>query len=76
MATATLSSKSQIVLPAEIRKRMGINPGDTLILEVVNDHIVMRKAPVSFVDSLDHLGSELWSSYADELLREREQWDR
>ncbi|MCB1871759.1 MAG: AbrB/MazE/SpoVT family DNA-binding domain-containing protein, partial [Gammaproteobacteria bacterium] len=28
MATATLSSKSQLVLPAEIRKKLGIQPGD------------------------------------------------
>ena len=30
MSTATLSSKSQVVLPAEVRRRLGLRPGDRL----------------------------------------------
>ena len=45
MATATLSSKSQLVLPAEIRRKLGIHPGDRLVVELEGDHAVIRKAP-------------------------------
>jgi len=34
MVTATISSKGQIVIPVEIRKKMGLNPGDKVVIEV------------------------------------------
>ena len=52
MPTATLSSKSQLVLPAEIRRKLGIHPGDRLVVELEGDHAVIRKAPCSDVDAL------------------------
>ncbi len=76
MSTATLSSKSQIVLPAEVRRRLGLHPGDRLVIEVEDDHVVIRKAPVSDVDALAELRSELWRGYAQELEEARNEWDR
>lgn len=75
MATATLSSKSQFVLPAEIRKKLGVRPGDRLIVEVEGDHAVIRKAPVSDVDALAMFRSSVWCEYADELDKTRDKWD-
>ncbi|HHI76641.1 MAG TPA: AbrB/MazE/SpoVT family DNA-binding domain-containing protein, partial [Gammaproteobacteria bacterium] len=34
MPTATLSSRSQLVLPAEIRRKLGIRPGDRVVIEL------------------------------------------
>ncbi len=76
MSTATLSSKSQVVLPAEVRRRLGLRPGDRLVIEVEGDHAVIRKAPASDVDALAELGSELWRGYAEDLERARAEWDR
>ena len=74
MATATLSSKSQIVLPADVRKQLGLRPGDRLIIEVDKDHAVIRKAPVSDVEALAAFQGELWKGYADQLERSRDEW--
>lgn len=76
MPLARLSSKSQIVLPAAIRKRLGLQAGDLLEIQQEGDHLIVRKAPRSFVDALDECGSPLWSGYEEELEAGREQWDR
>lgn len=42
--TATLGPKGQVVIPAETREKMGINPGDRLVVLYVPD-----KKSVAFV---------------------------
>ena len=31
MLTATISSKGQVVIPVELRRKLGLNPGDTVV---------------------------------------------
>jgi len=76
MALAKLSSKSQIVLPAEIRRRLKIQPGDMLEITGKNNQIIIRKAPGSFVNALESCSSEIWRGYDKELEDARAQWDR
>ena len=76
MATATLSSKSQLVLPAEIRRKLGIHPGDRLVVELEGDHAVIRKVPHSDVKALAAYRSEVWRDYADEVQEARDEWDQ
>lgn len=76
MSVATLSSKAQVVLPAEVRRRLGLRPGDRLVIEVEDDHVVIRKAPSSDVDALAALRSELWRGYAHALEQARDEWER
>jgi len=33
MMTATVSSKGQVVIPAELRRKLGIQPGDTVVFD-------------------------------------------
>jgi len=75
MPLAKLSSKAQIVIPAEIRRKMAIKPGDVLEMTTENETIVIRKAPSSFVDALEQCTSTLWQNYESELEKSREQWD-
>lgn len=44
MTTATLSSKGQITLPAEARRRLGLEAGVRLAIETRGDEIVVRRA--------------------------------
>jgi AbrB family looped-hinge helix DNA binding protein len=45
MTTATVSSKSQITLPAAACREVGIKPHDRVLVEVREGTIVIRSAP-------------------------------
>jgi AbrB family looped-hinge helix DNA binding protein len=45
MTTATVSSKSQITLPAAACRQVGIKPHDRVLVEVRDSVIVVRAAP-------------------------------
>lgn len=75
MPSARLSSKSQIVLPAEIRRRLGLRPGDMLHIEEQNGRIVLQKAEGSAVRALEHCCSPLWQQAEAELQALRNEWD-
>ena len=38
MLTATISRKGQVVIPAELRRQLGLNPGDTVVFDAGDDH--------------------------------------
>ena len=75
MTTATLSAKSQVVLPAEIRKKLDLRAGDRLIIETENDRVIIRKAPISDVAMLEKYTSSIWHGYADGLQKARDEWN-
>lgn len=58
MTTATVSSKSQITLPAAACRAAGIKPHDRVIVEVREGAIVVRPAP-DLMDLKGHLGRAL-----------------
>lgn len=41
---ATLSSKGQLVLPAEVRRQLGLNRGEALTIELRDDGVLLRPA--------------------------------
>jgi AbrB family looped-hinge helix DNA binding protein len=76
MPQAKLSSKSQIVIPVEIRRKLGINTGDTLDVSCQGNVITISKTSNSAVAVLESCASPLWRSYTLDLRREREEWDK
>ena len=58
MTTATVSSKSQITLPAAACREVGIKPHDRVLVEVREGAIVIRSAP-SLIDFKGALGKAL-----------------
>lgn len=75
MPIARLSSKSQIVIPAEIRNPLGLKPGDVLNVEEKNGVIVMRKPETSVVLALEKCQSPAWKGSEEELSTLRNEWD-
>jgi AbrB family looped-hinge helix DNA binding protein len=49
MPTITLSSKHQVTLPADLVRRLGLEAGDKLVAELVDDHIVLLPKPESWL---------------------------
>jgi AbrB family looped-hinge helix DNA binding protein len=48
MPVSTVSSKGQITLPAQVRRALGIEPNDRLMVEARGDAIVITRAPDLF----------------------------
>jgi AbrB family looped-hinge helix DNA binding protein len=44
--TTTVSTKGQVILPAEIRRRRGWDAGTRLIIEDIPDGVVLKQAPL------------------------------
>ena len=51
-AVVTLSSKNQIVIPKAARKKLAIEPGDQLILDVEKDTLILKAKPKSYTKHL------------------------
>jgi AbrB family looped-hinge helix DNA binding protein len=74
MPVVKTSSKGQIVIPKEIRDKLGIGPGKKVLLRVVGEHaeiVPLPDSPIKFMRGM--LKAEI--SLAEELLRERRKDD-
>ena len=51
MATAALTSKGQITIPVEVRKKLGLKPGDRIgFIENENGEFVLKRKTGSLMD--------------------------
>jgi AbrB family looped-hinge helix DNA binding protein len=66
----TISSRGQITLPADIRKRMGIVAGGVVILEEREDEVALRPAAVLEIETYGDVDIARWN--AEDHLEEAE----
>lgn len=79
MATSVkVSKRNQITIPAEVRKKLNIKPGDQLLVYVQDGRIVMIPEPENIVTHLRGLHSDVWEGVDAQkyINREREAWRR
>lgn len=71
-----VSSKYQIVIPLEVRKKINLKSGDRLIIKANNEKIIIYPQPKSYAKYALGLGKEIWQRIdATEYVRkERETW--
>ncbi len=48
MAVSTVSSKGQITLPADVRRKLSIMPKDRVTIDIVDEAIIIKRAPDLF----------------------------
>jgi len=76
----TVSSQGQIVIPAKIRKVLGIKPGQKINLKVVKKGIfpkaVISPQPKSWVKQVRGLGKGIWGKGEVFIEKSRSEWDR
>ena len=60
MQRVKVSSKFQIALPSSVRKRLGIQQGDELLVEVRGNHIVLMREPPDYAAALAGLHADVW----------------
>lgn len=73
-----VSSKFQVVIPREIRERMGLEKGDELTVDLEGETIVMRRKPKNFTKYTKGLHREVWADEDTEryLRGMRDEWGR
>ena len=73
-----LSSKYQVVIPKEARKKLGLRAGDQLAVEVEGGKVILRPRPKNYTNYMLGLGKEIWEGIdASEYVRkERESWKK
>jgi len=53
MATVSVSTKGQVVLPLEIRRKLGIEPGTRLEVELAGDTVLLRAVKTGKASSVE-----------------------
>lgn len=68
--------KYQIVIPQDIRQKIGLRPKDEVIVEEIGGTVIIIPKPKSFTDFIIGLGKEVWErvDVKDYLKKERESW--
>lgn len=76
MARVRVSSKFQIAVPSEVRRKLGIRAGDTLIIDVRGEHAVLMREPEDWAGRFFGLHKETWEGVdMDDYVRgERAAW--
>ena len=78
METIKVSTKYQIVIPREARRKLDIHEGDRLLVEVKDGVMMIMKRPESYTEFTRGLGSTVWEGVdIDKYIRgERESWEQ
>ena len=58
LATTKMSSKGQIVIPEDIRKRLGLKPGTQFVVVGQNDVVILKTITQPSMNEFDQLISE------------------
>lgn len=72
MTIATLSTKNQSVVPADIRKALDLKPGDAIEYHLEGNHAVIRKVERSWKEQLESGKLDKSTHYSAELLTARD----
>jgi len=64
-------AKGQIIMPKEIRDKLGIKPGKPLSVKLVGDHVEVKPLPDDPIEFLTGIFADYRASMAAELLKER-----
>lgn len=60
MLSVKVSTKHQISIPSSARRRLGIQAGDRLSVEVSDEGLLLRRRPALPSERLRGLGREVW----------------
>jgi AbrB family looped-hinge helix DNA binding protein len=77
MLSIKVSTKHQVSLPSVARKKLGIEAGDRLSVEVTEDAMILRRRPVKPSERLRGLGRSVWdgSDSVERIRRLRDEID-
>ncbi len=78
VSSAKLTEKYQITIPSEVRRRLGLESGDVVLLRLDDQTVTLESAKGGWCAALRGLGAEIWQEAggAAAIEREREGWER
>ncbi len=77
-----LTSKGQVTVPVEVRKKLGIKPGEAIVFRILDDRIELDRAPMSLEEAFGSVqplhqpedfearGREAWEEHAQRVVDE------
>jgi AbrB family looped-hinge helix DNA binding protein len=71
MAIVKTYAKGQVIIPKDMRMKLGIKPGKRLSIKLVDDHLEMRLLPDDPIEFLTGIFKGVRRSMSRDLLRER-----
>ena len=71
MPVVKTHAKGQIIMPKDVRDKLGIRPGTFLSVTLVDDHVEIRPLPDDPIEFLTGIFKDHPRSMAGELLEER-----
>jgi AbrB family looped-hinge helix DNA binding protein len=77
MLSAKVSTKHQISIPSEARRKLGIEPGDRLAVEVTNDALILRVRSAKPSERLRGIARGMYEGLdaVEYVRRLRDEWD-
>jgi len=75
MTSVKISSKNQIVVPKEARERMGVGPGDELLVVAKRDRIIILPKPDDLLGCLAGSAKGIYGDVDEYIRIERASWD-
>ena len=77
IATAKLTEKFQITIPAKVRRKLGLQAGDRVYLVWERGKVVLRAGSGGWTESSRGLGKEVWRKEggAAAIESERDSWN-
>ena len=73
MASATVSSKNQIVIPREAREALGLRAGDKVLVVVRGKRVLVLQKPASYRAALLGIARNIYPSR--HIQKERQSWE-
>jgi len=77
-----LTSKGQVTVPAEVRRKLGLKPGETIIFRIVEDRVEIARTAMSLEEAFGSVqplhtpedfeaqGRKAWEEHAEKVMAE------
>ncbi|MHB8443017.1 MAG: AbrB/MazE/SpoVT family DNA-binding domain-containing protein [Patescibacteria group bacterium] len=70
-----LSSKNQVTIPSQVRKKLKIKNGGQIVFIVDNDSVIMKKEIKDVNSYMSGLGKEIWRDSEKYIDSTRNEWE-
>jgi AbrB family looped-hinge helix DNA binding protein len=70
-----MSAKNQIVIPKSARKKLGLSPGDELVVRTEREVLVLKPRPKNYTRHMQGLHKNVWQNVDVDAYIEKERKD-